>query len=134
MPLAGSSSRMTSASDASTRASDTSLDWPKESAPAGTSAKSCMPTNSSHSMALSTVACSQAVLAPRLDEEREHPLADLVLHAERDVLARQLSRWNRRTSWNDRTMPRRAMVSGCEADQLLAVQLDRAPVGLDERR
>ena len=46
-----------------------------------------MPTNPSHSSAFSIVARSLAADAPGREQQRRDPLADLVLHAEGDVLA-----------------------------------------------
>ena len=41
-------------------------------------------------------------------------------------------RWNSRTSWNERTSPQPGDLVGRQPDEFLAVEEDRAAVGLDE--
>ena len=70
-----------------------------------------MPTNSSHSVALARVSRSLALVDPGVTSSR-YTFSPGCPCTPMATFCRQLSRWNSRTSWNERTMPWRAMLSG----------------------
>ena len=84
-----------------------------DSAPAGTSAKSSIPTKPSHSIALSRWAFALARRPASRRRQLDEVLAGLVLHRRASRSAAQEMRLNSRTSWNERTRPdARATLSG----------------------
>ena len=112
MPDAGSSSSSTSASVASTRASETSLVCPYDRAPAGTSANSAMPTKPSQSIAFVARLCLDARRPRRWANASVAKFSPGWSCTAIITFCRHDSRLNSRTSWNERTMPLRATCAG----------------------
>ena len=89
-----------------------------------------MPTKRSHSIALSRVSASERMTRPWATVNVAKfspgwPCTAIITFCRHD------KRLNRRTSWNERTIPLRATCAGFEPDELVAVELapTRCPAG-----
>ena len=91
-----------------------------------------MPTNRSHSSAFSIVARSLAADGPGPHQQRGDPLADLVLHAEGDVLAAASGAGTGARPGTSAPCRRRAILSGPRPSSSWPRRRDRPAVGPDE--